>query len=92
MGRAERRAAAARVRRGESVEVATSTYLAELVSALDARAIRALHVYILHHEGCSIAGCYCTPSYTVERLTTSSMIEAAQRQAAWIESTARGLA
>jgi hypothetical protein len=55
---------------------------------LDTQKGNAVHVMVLHDDGCSPSRCACKPWFEVQDLTADVWIDAESRQAAWIKGTA----
>lgn len=84
MTRNERRRVRKLIGSGKPVRCRAVEDLAELQLALQGMAV---HVMILHDDGCSPQACRCRPEFVLERLTDESYSAGQAAQAKWTKET-----
>lgn len=71
---------------GQSIRCVDAATLAAVVNALGPG--RAVHVVVLHDEGCTPTSCACEPEYVVEPLTVETLTAGAEAEAVWRQGAA----
>lgn len=84
MTRNQRRQVRKALESGKHIRCHSPEELAEVQLALHGMAV---HVMILHDDGCSPEACRCRPEFVLERLTPEGYLEGQAAQKKWAKET-----